>query len=430
MNRIKFFPVSLGCVKNQVDFEYLFSQLKKFDWEKVNNVDKSDVVVINTCTFIRDAQEESINEILSYSLENKKLIVTGCLSQMYKEKLQKLFPEVEIFIGTESGKFAKEIDKMFRNKQKGVLVNNSCEYNEFPDRDPINKFHTYIKISEGCDRKCSFCLIPQIRGKYRSRKIDNIIKEVKDLYKKGFREFNIISEDTSLYGIDLYGKREIVHLIKELDRLRYRDIYFRLLYVYPDENVYEIIDVISKSKHFIKYIDVPLQHISKKILKKMGRVYIDAYKFAKYVKMKNLILRSSFIVGFPNETEKDFLELYNFIKEGFIDKLGIFTYSRQENTKSYNFNNRIHYKTAEKRRKLLFQLQEDIVYEKMKKYIGENKKAVLYEYDNENKEYYGRLLEDMYDIDNILIIKNNKKYKLFTEIEVNIKKIDNMAYYV
>ncbi len=421
---IKYFPITLGCVKNQIDMEYMCGELNTKKWVMVYNPESADVIIINTCSFINDAKEESLNMILEM-LEIRPVIVTGCLSQKYGEKLQSLIPEVSIFTGTESAQFADRIDISFRKKDRIILLNrNNKEYKEQKRQFVFGGFHTYIKLSEGCDRTCSYCIIPKIRGPYRSRSISSIINEIELLYKKGFREFNLVSEDSSLYGIDNYKKKKLPKLVEAIEKIGFNNAYFRLLYYYPDREIYDIADFISESKSFIKYIDIPFQHVSSKILRSMKRDIIDPREICNYIKRKGLIIRSSLMTGFPGEMLSDYIDLKHFIKDGYIDKIGIFIFSPEEGTGAFKMK-QISKRTALRRYETLKNISENIMEIKMKEKIGETVKAIVN--ISEKDTSYGRLIEDMQDTDMELIISSGN-LPLFTELNIKIKNVESMTY--
>ncbi|MEO0233777.1 MAG: MiaB/RimO family radical SAM methylthiotransferase [candidate division WOR-3 bacterium] len=415
-----FFPLTLGCSKNQVDIEYLLGELTKEGHLIVEDIDRSDFVLINTCSFINDARVES-EKIAKKISKTKKVILIGCYVQMFKDKVFKIFPNINLFIGTESGQFKDFILENLNSKKKLIKLNDNTKIFFSSERYPLNRFHTYIKISEGCFRKCSFCKIPSIRGTLRSKRIEEILKEVENFSKKGFQEFELISEDSSLYGVDLYKRRMILKLIEKLDK-NFPDRLFRLLYVYPDNAINDIVSAIKESKSFIKYIDVPFQHVSYDVLKSMKRENIDVFEISNMIKNSGLILRSSFIVGFPQEKERDFQKLKDFIKRGYIDKLGLFLYSNENE----EIENTIDFSKKIERFNKLININKKIAIEKMKANIGKYKNVVFYYSDNEYT--YGRLIEDAPDIDDIVVTKN-KDIEKFKVLKLKIKDVKGYTYF-
>ncbi|MFO8061594.1 MAG: MiaB/RimO family radical SAM methylthiotransferase [bacterium] len=419
---ISFYPLSLGCVKNQTDFEYLAGALSRYNWSMTEDPSSADVIIINTCSFIEDAREESIEEIFTFVSE-KPVIVTGCLFQRYPGITEEI-PEVKIFAGIEPARFAGDIDSAFRNNEAVSLIESDTVYCEQEKREPFSRYHTYIKISEGCDRRCSFCAIPSIRGRYRSRETGNIIKEVRRLYSEGFREFNLISEDTSLYGSDS-GKTDITGLIRKLNEIGLEGIWFRLLYVYPGHNIEDIVKAIADSEHFINYIDVPFQHVSSRILKLMNRQPVDVPGISRMIKDKGLTLRSTLMTGFPTETEGEFNAMADFVAQSYIDKLGLFRYCDEENTPAEQLEGKIDNNIKNRRLETLLDIQEEIAYENMMKNKGRIVRAVFHEKAGES--YMGRLLEDMYETDELLLSRS-EGIVLHRPVDIRITDIDNMAY--
>ncbi|MEJ5306868.1 MAG: MiaB/RimO family radical SAM methylthiotransferase [candidate division WOR-3 bacterium] len=415
-----FFPLTLGCSKNQVDLEYLLGELTKEGHSIVGDIDRADFVLINTCSFIHDARVESERIAKKFS-KTKKVILLGCYVQMFKERVFKIFPNINLFIGTESGQFNDFILENLNTKKKLIMLNENKTIFYSSKRYPLNRFHTYIKISEGCLRKCSFCKIPSIRGTLRSKRIEEILKEVENFSKKGFKEFELISEDSSVYGIDLYKKRMILKLIENLNK-NFPDRLFRLLYVYPDSAINDIVFAIKEAKSFIKYIDVPFQHVSNDVLKSMKRDNIDVLEISSMIKKTGLILRSSFIVGFPHEKEKDFQILKDFIKRGYIDKLGLFLYSdeNEEIEDTIDFSKKV------ERFNRLINVNKKIAMKKMRNKVGQYKDVVFYYSDDEYT--YGRLIEDAPDIDDVVVSKNRdiEKFKI---IKLKITDVKNYTYF-
>lgn len=418
--KFSFYPISLGCFKNQVDLEFLLGKISNEGHRITDDLDNADFVLLNTCSFINESRMET-ERIAKKISGNKRVIMLGCYVQMFQDICFDLFPNIDLFFGTESGQFYKEILNNLDVNKKILFLNKNKKIFHCSERFNLNRFHTYIKISEGCSRKCSFCRIPQIRGKLRSRRLTSILDEVKILSEKGFTEFELIAEDTSLYGIDLYGKRKIMKLMESLDK-NFFDKKFRLLYVYPDrKNILKLAKHIKELNTFIKYIDVPFQHVSKNVLETMKREYMDVFEISEKIKSFGLILRSSFIVGYPSETKKDFDLLKDFIKKGYVDKLGLFIYS-DENPKIKDL---LSYKTKMERYNEIIKINRKIAYEKMKMKTGKYHKAIFYYSDK--KFSYGRLMEDSPEIDDLLVSPNLdiEKFKL---IDVLVKDVKNFKY--
>ena len=422
--------VSLGCSKNLIDTEIAIGQFKKHNFEIVNEEENADIIVINTCGFIEGAKEEAINTILemaSYK-ENKckYLIVMGCLVQRYYEELIKALPEVDLFIKLEEyDKFFEKVEDLIKRGIVNKKVKKSTtkisqippmpmfKQEEFLQRTlTTGKNYAYLKIGEGCSNKCTYCAIPYIRGPFVSRKKEDIIEEAKELAKKGIKELIIIAQDTTKYGIDLYGESKLAGILEELSKIE-EIKWIRFLYSYPEGITDELIEVVKNNKKIAKYFDIPIQHISNKVLKRMNRKTSKEQIISLIEKIKNKIpdvtLRTTVMVGFPGETKEDFEELYEFVKQTKFDKLGAFMYSKEDGTPAAKLPSQIHGNTKKARYNKIMRLQEQI-----SRNLLENKKSktnlVLIEnisYDN--KYYIGRTIENAPDIDGIVYIKNELK---------------------
>ncbi|MDD3803821.1 MAG: MiaB/RimO family radical SAM methylthiotransferase [bacterium] len=420
----KLLPISLGCAKNQIDLEYLLAKMTKSQFVLTDNFEDCDYILVNTCSFIQDAREESEAVIRKYESEGK-LIIAGCYPQLEKIDVKKNHPSVKWFIGTEPHREASSLMKALHKNEFFFNLNpNDGEYLECSNRIAFGAFHTFVKLSEGCSRKCAYCSIPRIRGALRSREMTAVKKEIESLSKAGFKEFNLVSEDSSMYGREKNSSQSISNLIRFL-RDNFKESIFRLLYVFPDKNIYEIIDLIAASDNFIKYIDIPFQHSSERVLKRMSRNQENALDVALYVKSKGLLLRSSVMVGFPGESEKDFNDLLEFIGCGLIDKLGIFMYSDEKNTKSFSLKGKVSERVKIERFNAIVKKQRIIAAGKMRNNIGKMKPAVFSR--SENGLFIGRLIEDAPAVDSILI--SHAKKPLNKEINVKIKCVKNYTYF-
>ncbi len=409
--------ITLGCSKNTVDSERLASQLNHNNFTLVEDPNEADTIIINTCGFIEDAKEESINTILeAIELkkmgEIKKVIVTGCLSQRYEVELQKELPEVDSFHGTED---YEGILREIGGDLKKELLGERALYTP-------NHF-SYLKISEGCNNPCSFCAIPLIRGKHVSKTIEELYDEAKFLATKGVRELNIIGQDTTYYGKDIYKKRALAELLNKISTINNIE-WIRLLYSYPYQFPEEVITEIANNQKICKYIDIPLQHISDNVLKSMRRKITSLQTRELVEKFKtripNITLRTTFIVGYPSETEKDFEELYNFVKETKFDRVGVFTYSPEEDTYAYDLGNPIHAKEKERRKQAIMELQKDISFENNSKYLDTIQKVLIDRVENEF--YIGRTERDAPEVDGEVIItapKNNLEIGKFYDLKIN-----------
>jgi len=336
MSNKKLHLISLGCNKNLVDSEVMLGKLHTFDL--TSNSKEADVIIINTCGFIEAAKEESINTILEASQnkkENSLLVVSGCLSQRYKDQLIKAIPEVDIFTGV--GDYER-IDEIIANKQTTFTPEVYLANENSPRLITGSKYHAYIKLSEGCNQICSFCAIPSFKGKLNSRTIDSVVTEVKNLLMQGFKDFSFISQDTSSYGRDLNNKNALIDLIHQIELLSGIKS-ARILYLYPSTTTKELIDAIANSNIFKSYFDMPIQHISNNMLKimKRGANKEKTIELLQHMKTKpNSFIRTAIIAGHPGETQKDFLELKNFIKDFGFDRVTVFEYSNEESTAAYN----------------------------------------------------------------------------------------------
>ena len=331
--------ISLGCPKNLVDSEIMLGLLKGAQYEIVNDKENADVLIVNTCGFIESAQQESINTILEMAKEKEKgcevLIVTGCMAERYREKILDLIPEVDAVLGTGNYKDIAEVINKAYNGEKTVLYGKLDE-TDYLDEERVTstqKHTTYLKIAEGCDNYCTYCIIPSLRGKYRSRKMESLIKEANILANNGTKELILVAQDTTRYGVDLYGEKKLPELIREISRIDGIE-WIRLLYCYPEEITDELIDEIANNKKVCKYIDIPIQHASDNILKTMGRRGTAEQTRDILNKLKERVpeiaIRTSLIVGFPGETEQDFEELKEFVEQFEFDRLGVFTIQRKK----------------------------------------------------------------------------------------------------
>jgi len=426
---------SLGCPKNFVDTEVICGKLREKGYQISEKIDNKDIVIINTCSFIRDAVEESIEEILNLIKLKKEgkikhIIVTGCLPQRYKnDNLNQEFPEVDAFLGV--GDLLK-IDIVIKKILQGEQIFKVCPvpkflYNHNTPRTILTPQHyTYIKISEGCQNNCSYCLIPQIRGNHRSRKMEDIIEEVKMISeKKNLSEIILIGQDTTLYGIDLYGEYKLAELLKKLSLLELKNLkWIRFLYTHPAHYNDELIEVIANYPKICPYLDLPLQHISDKILKRMNRPVKKRYVISLINKLRdripNLTLRTTFIVGFPGETDKDFEELLSFVKNFRFERLGAFIFSREEGTPAYDFPQQIPMRIKKERLKKIMLTQQSISKEINSFYRGKEIEVLIDEIKSgKPKIAIGRTKGDAPEIDGKVVIRGDKtKVGKFIKVKV------------
>lgn len=399
--------ITLGCSKNTVDSERLMNQLKINDFELTDNPDNADSVIINTCGFIEAAKEESINTILSaIELKKKgrlkKVVVSGCLSERYMDDLRKEIPEVDAYFGTEA---YEEVVKEFGGNLKYELLGERLL--------TTPKHFAYLKISEGCDNPCSFCAIPLMRGKHKTKPMEDLIAEAEKLSSQGVKELILIGQDTTDYGVDLYGKRNIAELINKLSEIKSIE-WIRLMYAYPSHFPESLIETIASNPKVCKYIDIPLQHISDNVLKSMRRGITKRRTLELLNKLREsipgLTLRTTFITGYPAETDADFEELVNFVKDFEFERFGVFTYSIEENTPSYLLGDPHSEEVKEKRKNLLMEIQRDISHRQNEKLIGKNLKVLIDAY--ENGVYIGRTESDAPEVDCEVFVETNEKLEI------------------
>ena len=426
MTKYKVGMVSLGCDKNRVDSEIMLGQVER-EYELTNNPKEADIIIVNTCGFIEKAKQESINTILDmakYKIKYKckLLIATGCLTQRYGKELLDLMPELDIVLGVNDyEKINKAIEGFIKENKKISSTNFTNEgINEGKRIITTNKSSAYLRIAEGCNNFCTYCIIPKIRGKFRSRKIENIIEEGKILANAGVKEIILIAQDTTNSGIDLYNEKRLHIVLRELSKIEGIE-FIRVMYCYPEAIYGELIEEISKNDKVCKYLDLPIQHISNDILKRMGRKtskeeIIDKIKTLRE-NVSNIVLRTSLIVGFPGETEEDFNELKEFLKEMKLDKVGVFTYSQEEDTPAALMENQIDEKIKQQREKELMEVQKEISKAINKSKVGRTYKVLV---ESENSDYFiGRSYEMAPDIDGLIYIKEkNLNANKFYDVKI------------
>lgn len=399
--------ISLGCSKNLIDTEMGMAVLKDHNFEIVNDPKEAEIIIVNTCGFIASAKEEAINTILEmaeYKKQNCKYLVgMGCLVQRYKKDLEKLIPEVDLWLSISDY-------KEFWNKI-AAMVGKEVEENDYMSyRNRVistGKKMAYLKIAEGCDNFCTYCAIPYIRGRYESRKFEDIVEEAKQLADQGYEEIILIAQDTTKYGIDLYGKLRLPELLTEICKIE-KIKWLRFLYAYPESITDELISVVKNEKKICHYFDVPIQHFSDDVLKRMNRKTTG--KNIKNIVSKirkeipDVIIRTSLIVGFPGETEADFEILKNAVEDLKFDRLGCFTYSKEDGTPAAKFENQVHPKTKEKRKNIIMNIQNEISTEKMKEKIGQEYEVLIEDYSDDGLFYVGRSYMDSPDTDGVIYV--------------------------
>ena len=423
--------VSLGCSKNLIDTEIAIGHFKNNGYIITNNPEDADIIVVNTCGFIDAAKEEAINTILEMAqYKNKKckyLIAMGCLVQRYYNDLVKSLPEVDLFIKLdEYNKLWEKINNLvekdiFDTEEKETITKISqVKKLPLPTRDEFfervvttGNNYAYLKIGEGCSNNCTYCAIPYIRGPFVSRKMEDVIEEAKILAKEGIKELIVIAQDTTKYGIDIYGEPKLAELLEELVKID--DIkWIRFLYSYPEGITDKLIEVVKNNDKICKYFDIPIQHISNKILKTMNRrtskEYIENLISKIRKEIPEVVLRTSLIVGFPGEAQEDFDELYEFVNKTKFDRLGTFMYSKEENTPASRLPNQIHHSTKRARYNKIMKEQKEIANEILKNKIGKRYTVLIEDISFDNRYFIGRTMFDIPEEDGLVYIKNNGNF--------------------
>ena len=440
MSNTKISFISLGCDKNLIDSEIMLGLIDENGYIIVSDESEADIVIINSCGFIMDANEEAIENILriaDYKKEGKckGIIVTGCMAQRYKDEIFKELPEVDAVVGTgDFENIVSVINRICSGEKSVQLVTDKDHI-----IDPKNSLkrivtsvggYSYLKIAEGCDNFCTYCTIPYLRGKYRSRTIESLIEEAKILAAQGVRELILIAQDTSLYGTDLYGEKKLPLLLEKLSEIE--DIeWIRILYCYPEHITEEIIDAMANNPKVCHYLDMPVQHSDNDILKRMGRRrtregLVDVIDRLR-AKMPDICLRTTLIVGFPNETEENFKNLCDFISEVKFDRLGVFTYSREEGTPAYKMDGQIDEEIKQQRKDYILEMQKSISSEKCSSFIGKTLKVIVEgKLDSEEKTYCSRSYRDCYEIDGFVFFDSEEE--LIAGDFYNIKITDSSDY--
>lgn len=412
MNKIAL--INHGCPKNLVDSELMLGLLAEKGYEITLDDKDADVVIVNTCSFIHDAEQESVQSILQMVDDGKKVIVTGCLPQKHKDELKEAIPEVCAMIGTSDIKEIVSVVEQVLNKQNDEYVAKISEKPEYIYPENVKRQQitvgasSYVKIADGCNYHCGYCIIPQLRGAYHSRTIEDVVAEVKDLVSKGVTEVVLIAQDTTSYGIDIYGKPSLAKLLEELNKIDGLG-WIRIMYAYPTQVTDELIDAMAKLDKVVKYLDLPLQHYDKEVLKAMRRPEFDYAVLIKKLrdKIPNIAIRTAFIVGYPGETDEQFKKLYQFIKDMRFDKLGVFEYSREKNTVSYSMEHQVPKKVKHKRFQELMALQQQISFEINQTYIGKILPCIVEGFTDEGVVIM-RSQHDAPEIDGLVYAKSDR----------------------
>jgi ribosomal protein S12 methylthiotransferase len=422
---------SLGCSKNLVDSENILGILENKGFEVTDFADKADYIIINTCSFINDAKEESINAIVAAAdiknnvNSNAKIAVVGCLPQRYSDELKDEIPEVDIWLGT-SGfeKIAEKIE--LYEKEHNLVIDTVIEENlqeNLPRKTMTPDYYAYLKIAEGCDNCCTYCAIPQLRGRYKSRRIENIVEEAKRLADKGIKELIVIAQDTSKYGLDIYKERKLHEVIREISKIDGLK-WIRIHYLYPEDTYDELINEFKNNDKLLNYFDIPLQHINDRILKRMNRQVTKEQIVELINKIRNevpnSVIRTSLITGFPGETDEEHEELKQFLNDYKLDRVGIFKYSREENTPAYKLPDQISEEVKDERHAELMEVQMQVSSEISYSKIGNIYEVLIEEKDVENI-YVGRTYMDSIEIDGCVYVTSDKELTIgeFYKVKIN-----------
>lgn len=430
MEKYKLGLVSLGCDKNRVDSEIMLGMLKN-TYEITEEPKEADIIIVNTCGFIESSKQESIDTILEMAEYKKEyncklLMATGCLTQRYGEELLKLMPELDIILGVNNYGFLDQyVEKFIKTRERIMAVDYMDSGINEGERIVTTGFGqtAYLRISEGCSNHCTYCIIPKIRGTYRSRPMEKILEEAENLAKGGVQEIIVVAQDTTRYGTDLYGKKalpELLRKLKAIDGIKW----IRVLYLYPEEFTDELIEELKTNDKVVKYLDLPIQHISDGVLKRMARrtKKEDIIELLRKLRREipEIVLRTSLIVGFPGETEDEFKELYDFIDDIEFDKLGVFTYSKEEGTAAALMKGQIRKDVKERRRNLIMERQQAVSKRILQRKIGKTYEVLVEGIGEEG--YYGRSSEMAPEVDGLIFIDTKKDIMVGSFVEVRIKE--------
>ncbi len=429
---MKVLLISLGCDKNLVDSEVMLGLLNKAGHQITNDETEADVVVVNTCAFIKDAKEESINTIiemgeLKKTGKLKKLIVAGCLSQRYKDEIMTELPEIDVIIGATN--FDKIVEAIGTDEEAIV---DDIDYTPAPVRERIvttTASMAYLKIAEGCNKMCTYCIIPHIRGRYRSVPMDSLLDSARRLADDGIKELVLVAQETTLYGIDLYGEKRLPELLTKLSDIDGIE-WIRLLYCYPEEITDDLIETMAANPKICHYIDIPIQHSENAILKRMGRRTSreDIVELVGRLRsaMPDIAIRTTLISGFPGETQEQHNGLVDFVDQCEFDRLGVFTYSPEEGTPAASYPDQVDEAVAEKWRDEIMELQQEISYEKNQKFVGTVMKVLIEGYLSDDDVYVGRTYRDAPGVDGIVFV--SAPYELMSGTYVDVKITEGNEY--
>ena len=433
-NKTKIGIVSLGCPKNRVDTEVMLGILGEEGYEIVANPSDAHIIIVNTCAFIDDAKEESIDTVLemaNYKEQNcRYLIMTGCLAERYHAEIMEELPEVDAVVGTGDYHKIAEVIKEVEQGKTPVLYGHIDE--DIPEGLPrmvSTGAHTaYLKISDGCDNKCTYCIIPKLRGRYRSRPVNDILAEARELAKSGVKEVILIAQDTTRYGYDISGHEMLSELLRELVKIEGLR-WIRVHYMYPESITDSMIEVFSSEPKVVKYMDIPIQHINNRVLKRMGRhnTKEDTQELIKKLRAQvpGITIRTTLIAGFPGETEEEFLELCDFLKEARFEKRGAFAYSVEEGTSAAKLTEQLDGGVKQSRQEKLMQIQSEISKELQRRRLGKTVEVICEGYDEDNLMYFGRSQADSLDVDGVVYFAANDEVEIGEFVKVKILDTDN-----
>ena len=426
--------VSLGCDKNLVDSEMMITSLRKNGFVLTDDIEEADVIVVNTCCFIGDAKEESINTLIEMGGYKdgrcKLLVAAGCLAQRYHNEIKEDIPEVDLIVGTMG---YEDLSDKINEALEGTGVLESLkdiDYLPTPltDRDSMSGgYYAYLKIAEGCDKCCTYCVIPKVRGHYRSVPMDNLIAQAKHLVNNGAKELILVAQETTLYGKDIYGEKSLPKLLDELSKIDELK-WIRILYCYPEEITDELIDAIKRNPKVCNYLDIPIQHGADDVLRRMGRwtnreqIENTVSKLRKEI--PDIVLRTTLITGFPGETEEDFEQLKEFVEKMQFDRLGVFTYSREEDTPAAEMVEQIEEEIKASRRDEIMQIQQDIAFDKSNSRVGEIYEVMIEGKLPEEGVYIARTYMDAPDVDGYVFIQSDYNFDSGDFVKVEITRSD------
>ena len=425
----KYVLESLGCSKNLVDAEEMVYILNENGYEMTDDIDDADVAIVNTCGFIESAKEESIDTILNIASHKQKnlkhLIVTGCLVQRYYKDLKEQIPEIDAFLGTTSyNTILNVLQGLSIGKDNSLILPANTKLDHNKKKILTDSYYAYIKIAEGCDNSCTYCIIPKLRGRYVSRPMDEIVDEAKRLASQNVKEIVLIAQDTSKYGLDIYGEKKLPHLLRELSKIE--DIrWIRFLYTYPEDITDELVQEVKNNDKVCSYFDIPIQHASNRILKLMNRS-TDKEEINDKINLirsniKDAIIRTTLITGFPTESDEDIEELADFVSQMKFDKLGVFPYSKEEGTKAGNMDGQIEQDVKNQRAEMIMRLQQDIVREKNESYVGRTFSAIV---DEVYEDYIvARSYMDVIEVDTVIYVQTEVSHAKGDFIEVKITDV-------